>query len=117
MAVITLNPQDEKNLRKKIKQLVDFMPKDARDSLADFVRETVPVAKTLAPRVTGELRDSIHGSSGPTWAEIRADAPYAAIVEFGKRGDGTPFFRPAIDGGVSELLQDLTRKFKNIKKK
>lgn len=45
--------------------------------------EIAMLARRYAPKVTGELKDSIKVDYGHRSAEVRATAPYAVFVEFG----------------------------------
>lgn len=44
---------------------------------------TADLARHYAPRVTGELINSIGTQTGPGWGRVRATAEHAAFVEFG----------------------------------
>jgi HK97 gp10 family phage protein len=70
--------------------------------LGDQVAET---ARAICPVDTGALRDSIasHAADSSTAeAEIIAEVPYAAFVEFGTSlMEAQPFLRPALDAVVS----------------
>lgn len=74
------------------------------NAMIDRVGEDVAeAARGNAPVDTGALRDSIQsqaseeGGAEPS-ADIVADVPYAAFVEFGTYKDAAqPFLRPALD--------------------
>lgn len=72
--------------------------------IAGVGEEVAAFAKTLAPVDTGALRDSIashSGAEGPASAEILAEVPYAAFVEFGTSlMEASPYLRPALDAVV-----------------
>jgi HK97 gp10 family phage protein len=73
-------------------------------SLGDQVAET---ARAICPVDTGALRDSIvshAGDSTTAEAEIVAEVPYAAFVEFGTSlMEAQPYLRPALDAVVSNV--------------
>jgi hypothetical protein len=122
----------------KIQIAQDSLEPDLTHKLVDSVNANiVTVARALAPFRTGYLRDSIHADiEGPLQVMLRADASYAAMLEYGTRAhdifgnpvlhwqkNGQDFFatrvhhpgtRPylflngAIDEGLESLLQDLT---------
>jgi HK97 gp10 family phage protein len=70
--------------------------------LGESVAET---ARAICPVDTGALRDSIaaHMADGSeAEAEIIAEVPYAAFVEFGTSlMEAQPFLRPALDAAVN----------------
>lgn len=78
---------------------------EARLAVAHVGEEVAAKAKELAPVDTGALRDSIasHMASdaGAAKAEILADVPYAAFVEFGTANMAAePYLRPALEAVV-----------------
>jgi HK97 gp10 family phage protein len=65
-------------------------------------------AKSLAPVLTGSLRESIHIEGSGTEREVIADADHAAYVEFGtSRQAPQPFMFPAGDLG-ERVLEELS---------
>lgn len=66
--------------------------------------EVAEAARAICPVETGALRDSIAahmGDSSTAEAEIMAEVPYAAFVEFGTSlMEAQPFLRPALDAVV-----------------
>lgn len=66
-----------------------------------YADDVAAKARSLAPVLTGALRDSIHvqGAGGDAAeADVVADVPYAAYVEFGtSTRHAEPFLRPAAD--------------------
>lgn len=73
----------------------------ARDVVASGVADT---ARSLAPVLTGTLRDSIVAED----QAVRTDVPYAPFVEYGtSTTPAQPFMRPAADtadGGAAEVV-------------
>jgi HK97 gp10 family phage protein len=72
---------------------------------ADAVEQ---LAKSLAPVLTGDLRESIHQEGSGLEREVVADAPYAVFVEWGTSDTAPqPFMYPAADVG-QRLLEELS---------
>lgn len=73
--------------------------------IARIGEETAQKAQELAPVLTGALKASIaahpHGITETAHAEIIADVPYAAYVEFGTSDTpAQPYLRPALDSAT-----------------
>lgn len=63
-----------------------------------------PLAKSLAPVRTGELRDSIDGEVDATGVTVFASAPHAGFVEHGTtKAAAQPFMQPAFDQTKDKL--------------
>lgn len=73
-----------------------------------------PVAKQLAPKVTGNLANSIDGNANPQQVRVFAEAEYAGWVEEGTtQKEARPFMKPAFDKTrrkLSQRTRDALRK-------
>ncbi len=81
-------------------EVLEASKKNAADYMESILSRAEQLAKELAPRVSGELADSINAvrvdSAGLRW-QLAADAPYALFVELGTLNRAaTPFLVPAI---------------------
>ena len=89
-------------LRLGLNSLADLAPRimDAVDAeMEDAAEELAYIAQELAPVRTGFLRSSIHVERIDHLAlQVRADAEYAAFVEYGThRQAAQPFMTPAME--------------------
>lgn len=94
-------------------QVVSQIKGGTADMLNRAARMTVDVSKSLAPVLTGELRDSIEQTEAATAAHLEArvevKAEHGLPVEFGHstRGGGyvpaRPFFLPAVEQAKREM--------------
>jgi HK97 gp10 family phage protein len=80
------------DLAPRIMETVDGELEDAAEEIADIARDLVPVD-------TGFLRSTIHVERIDHLAlQVRADAEYAAFVEYGtSRMAAQPYMTPAIE--------------------
>ncbi|MCP8320941.1 MAG: hypothetical protein H3Z52_08380, partial [archaeon] len=70
------------------------------DAAEESSRLIAQKARSIAPRRTGRLRDSIR----PSGFMIEVRVPYAAHVEFGtRRMEAQPFLRPAISENIGKV--------------
>ena len=94
-------------LAPRIMDAVDAELNDAAEEIADIARDLVPVR-------TGALKASIHTTRIDHLAvQVRADAEYAAWVEYGSsRAPAQPFITPAIEavrGGYERRIAQAIR--------
>jgi HK97 gp10 family phage protein len=85
-----------------------------RKGMTEAGRIVRDAARELAPVDTGELKKSIKArrpkgaKRGEIRREVRADAPYAHIIEKGRKGaKAEPFLAPALEAKQSEVLQAI----------
>ncbi len=68
-------------------------------------------AKSIAPKRTGLLRDSIR----PSLLGVEARVPYAKFVEFGTRKmKAQPFLRPAISENIGKVRNIFRTKIEDV---
>lgn len=88
----------------------------AADAYAEsLARSVAELARTYAPKETGELSESIHAEGN----RVLVDAEYGGFVEYGAPGNNTPaqpYLRPAADqvshaGALSAAAAILRRGF------
>lgn len=85
------------------------------EALASAVARAAEAARANAPVDTGALRGSIDFSARGLTARLHADAPYAALVEYGsRRMPPRPFLRPAALAAREELLARARAALKEI---
>lgn len=84
-----------------------------RDAEAEAVRTAEQVrdrARTLAPKVTGRLANSIEVRQERGGAEISVGVDYGAAVEFGaRRRPPKPYLRPALAEAAQEFGRGMRR--------
>lgn len=83
----------------------------AADAVGDAADETRDAAKSLAPKLTGALADSITVEGGGLEREVTTGVPYAIFVEYGTYKDAPqPFMWPAAsvaDRVLVEAIEDV----------
>lgn len=86
----------------KARQAINEAPaKAGRDWLEQDFK---PMAKSLAPVRTGELRDSIDGTVDAQGVTVFASAEHAGFVEHGTtKSPAQPFMQPALDRTKDKL--------------
>ncbi len=93
--MIKLQAASKRRFNKVMKRLQD-VPGRIDDITFKNAQEAVEDAKRVVPVQTGRLKRSLSVRRGRE-IRIRANAPYAASVEFGGRGrPAKPYFYPAI---------------------
>jgi HK97 gp10 family phage protein len=71
--------------------------------LSEWAANVEDLAKQLVPVRTGYLRSTIHARVQDWNANIDAEAPYAAVIEFGTRAmQARPYLYPAV---MQQLLR------------
>ena len=76
-----------------------------------------PLAKSLAPVRTGELRDSIDGRVTATSVEVFATAEHARFVEEGtSKQEAQPFMGPAWEQTKGKLQKRIAREIRKANK-
>ena len=94
-------PNKLPNLRKYDRTQPDF---------DKYATTALTVATQLVPVRTGRLRRSISASADRAGFTLRADAPYAGLIEYGEATrPPQPFMRPALLAALSELQSDFPR--------
>lgn len=81
---------------------------ESATSVTVAAQATEEMARSLAPVLTGRLRDSIRSEGVGTEREVIADSEYAVYVEFGtSRQAPQPFMFPAGDLG-ERILEEMS---------
>jgi HK97 gp10 family phage protein len=91
-------------------ELIESEATRMQERVADAI---VTDAQQAAPVDTGRLRASIHRTPsqrhlGEAEIEVRADAPYAAYVEFGTSDTPSqPYMRPAVANAPGHVKSEI----------
>lgn len=93
-----------RDLAPRVMEVVDAELNDAAEEIQFLAQE-------LAPVRTGALKASIHVQRIDHLAlQVRADAPYAAYVEYGtSRMAAQPFMTPAIEAVRAEYIARIAQ--------
>lgn len=95
-----------KRLIRHLNALPDRLMRQARAAAVSAANHGAEIAGDLAPVDTGELRGSICASPAPDGAVLRADAPHAAMVEYGtSKMPPRPFMLPAARAVAAEFFR------------
>lgn len=85
-----------KKLAKRLERAAAVLEQKLAEAAQAAASQAAEEARRNVPVDTGELRESITCSADGLTAQVRADAPYAALVEYGtRRMPPRPFLRPA----------------------
>jgi len=102
-----------KELLEQFRSLTSQADQELQEALLNSCDENiVVVAKSLAPKKTGALRESIEARPGnnPLSVLVVADRYYAQFLEYGTRRipEGKfSFLRPAIAMQIGKVIEDL----------
>lgn len=88
------------------------LPASAGTAVQETCNQLADTARSLAPVLTGALRDSITvEADGPTSGTVSATARHALYKEYGtaKHGAAQPFMTPAGEQGRPVLEESMAR--------
>jgi HK97 gp10 family phage protein len=93
----------------------DIMRSNIEEILCAGAQRVCESAKEQCPVDTGALRNSIKTVSSEGRAQVRADADYAAYVEFGtSKMAPQPYLVPALIENSASVLEAMAQKIADI---
>jgi HK97 gp10 family phage protein len=105
---VEINVAGAEDLRQALSRLDKEMQAQVQRQLADWAAKVKTHAQQLAPVRSGNLRDSIFVKTQNWNAQVGAEVPYAAAIEFGTlRTQARPFLQPALKEHLPQLEQVL----------